>query len=436
MRKILPISLRRWRRALAGSLISIASFPVFIILDLLDIILCFFFRFVDLIIEGKSSSSSSSSCYCWRGGQSGEEEVSASLFNRKNVFREVGLHTLQISSKKIFFEEISLKKMVGASSSPRWSDCRCPVCVSWMEKGDERLHFISKEPDQANPGMSAENVIFLHGFLSSSSLWAELIFPNISRKASDNLRLFAVDLLGFGKSPKPGDCLYTLKDHIEMIEQTLFNSFPLESFHLVAHSMGCIMALAIAEKYPGRVKSIALAAPPYFSGEKTDQSLLRWVVPRKVWPPLRFGASVMSWYEHLGRTVCFFVCRFHTFWDWILMVLPRRDLHFLAVDLTKHTHHSAWHTMHNVICGEGKSMDRFLAALAQSGVPSLVVHGSDDQIVPVDCSRLMKQRFPHIDLQVVPGVDHTSIIVGRESEFIADLEALWFSSIASSEKTH
>jgi pimeloyl-ACP methyl ester carboxylesterase len=110
-------------------------------------------------------------------------------------------------------------------------------------------------------GEPAENVIFLHGFLSSSSFWTETVFPNLSETIHHNYRLFAVDLLGFGRSPKPRDCSYTLNNHVEMIEKSVISPFQLDSFHLVAHSMGCIIALALAAKYSNSVKSITLVAP-------------------------------------------------------------------------------------------------------------------------------------------------------------------------------
>lgn len=87
-------------------------------------------------------------------------------------------------------------------------------------------------------------------------MWVETVFPHISENAG--LNLLAVDLLGFGKSPKPMDCLYRLKDHLDMIEKSLIEPFHLESFHLVAHSMGCTIALALAAKYPKHIKSITL----------------------------------------------------------------------------------------------------------------------------------------------------------------------------------
>lgn len=112
---------------------------------------------------------------------------------------------------------------------------------------------------------AAENVIFLHGFLSSSSFWAQTVFPNISEPVSRHYRLFAIDLLGFGLSPKPRDCLYTLKDHLEMIEKSVICPFQLTSFHLVAHSMGCLIAIALAAKHSQLVKSITLVAPVSFT---------------------------------------------------------------------------------------------------------------------------------------------------------------------------
>ena len=52
-----------------------------------------------------------------------------------------------------------------------------------------------------------------------------------------------------------------MKDHLEKIEESVIHQFGLNSFHLVAHSMGCLIALALAAKYSNSVKSITLVAP-------------------------------------------------------------------------------------------------------------------------------------------------------------------------------
>ena len=176
--------------------------------------------------------------------------------------------------------------------------------------------------------------------------------------------MFAIDLLGFGRSPKPTNCLYTLEEHLEQIERSVVKPFQLNSFHLVAHSMGCIVAISLAAKYPESVKSVTLIAPvsynfhlivqcilfqhfeiltspnyqsvltdfyvsfiqPYFpsTGVRASYTALNRLAERKVWPPLLFGSSVMSWYEHLGRTVCFIVCRNHLKWERLIKLVTRR----------------------------------------------------------------------------------------------------------------
>lgn len=108
---------------------------------------------------------------------------------------------------------------------------------------------------------AVEDVVFIHGFISSSAFWTETLYPNFSKSAKSKYRLFAVDLLGFGRSPKPTDSLYTLREHLDMIQRSVFDAYNVKSFHIVAHSLGCILALALAVKHPSAVKSLTLLAP-------------------------------------------------------------------------------------------------------------------------------------------------------------------------------
>ncbi|KAL0428345.1 UNVERIFIED_CONTAM: putative lysophospholipase BODYGUARD 5 [Sesamum latifolium] len=195
--------------------------------------------------------------------------------------------------------------------------------------------------------------------------------------------------------------------------------------------MGCVIALALAAKYSDSVKSITLIAPPYFSSSKGDASLqaLDKLAPRRVWPPLLFGSAFMSWYEHLGRCVCFLLCRNHRTWESILKLLTgRRELHFGITDLTRHTHHSAWHTMHNIICGGARFLDKYVDILRAAGVRIRVVQGTEDQVVPTECSHDMKVKAPEIELEIVPNADHNTVILGRAKDFSRNLESLWASA--------
>ncbi|PIA53099.1 hypothetical protein AQUCO_00900012v1 [Aquilegia coerulea] len=315
----LNFSFRKWFAKLVQFILSTINFVVFTFLDLLDFLLCIFYRFFDPFMEPAVTVPQTTThtppyyCYCYSyssyclclGGNNTTtttttttttvqqvEEIddeqqpisSETLYQRQNVFRDFTLFI-----RKQFFNHSNTQlpnsinnnnnnNKSAASSKIRWSDCNCQSCASChhIHIGNNRdgdhfnnLHLVvmeqQQQPLQATHEHDymvkpVENVIFLHGFLSSSSFWVESTFPNLSQTAKHNYRLFAVDLLGFGKSPKPWDCLYTLKDHVNMIEQSLINPFSLNSFHIVAHSMGCIIALALASKYLNSVKSITLVA--------------------------------------------------------------------------------------------------------------------------------------------------------------------------------
>ncbi|KAI3693682.1 hypothetical protein L1987_76631 [Smallanthus sonchifolius] len=321
--------------------------------------MCIFYRHIDEFLEGKSSP-----CYCQSQNQTKDFEernngISDTLFGRKNVFREMG-----------FLGNTPRKSTSNDLGKTRWSDCGCESCVSWMNNGgDQKLHVVVKNPSK--------------------------VFPEL---VGSKYRLFAVDLLGFGSSPKPRECLYTLNDHVEMVEKSVIREFDLNSFHLVAHSMGCIIALALAAKYPNNLKSITLVAPPYFlSSEEEDASeiALKRLAYKSVWPPLLFGSAFMTW-----------------------------KLSFLVIDLFRHTHHSAWHTMHNVICGGAKMMDPCLETLRQVQARVTVVQGSRDQVVPVECGNNIKVKVPDAEVKIIIGANHTTVIIGREKQFAADLELI------------
>lgn len=114
---------------------------------------------------------------------------------------------------------------------------------------------------ELNTENGVEDVLFIHGFISSSAFWSETVYPHFSKSAKSKYRLLAVDLLGFGRSPKPSDSLYTLREHLEMIEKSVIEGYNVKSFHIVAHSLGCILALALAIKHPLSLKSLTLIAP-------------------------------------------------------------------------------------------------------------------------------------------------------------------------------
>lgn len=63
---------------------------------------------------------------------------------------------------------------------------------------------------------SGPTIILLHGFLSDSRYWR-----GITSSLSQHYRVVTIDLLGFGKSPKPKTATYSLTYQAQLVAKTI-----------------------------------------------------------------------------------------------------------------------------------------------------------------------------------------------------------------------
>ncbi|XP_047968175.1 probable lysophospholipase BODYGUARD 1 [Salvia hispanica] len=447
---------------MGGQLVNdIVSFLVFSMLDVVDVILCYVYKVADFFFEAEWKA-----CYCSASAKEsiagrgkivvseapGEskivrltctkmqlEEISDTLYTRPSLVSAVSNSTALRPSKRTGVRSSftvnstvieMLQGRVGGQQTlpvPRWSDCNCKTCTSWTAASCRDTLFVKVDGARENAG---EDVVFIHGFISSSAFWTETLYPNFSKSAKSKYRLFAVDLLGFGRSPKPTDSLYTLREHLDMIQRSVLDPYKVKSFHIVAHSLGCILALALAVKHPSAVKSLTLLAPPYFptpKGEAATQYMMKRVAPRRVWPVIAFGASMACWYEHISRTICLVICKNHRIWEFLTKLLTRNRIRtYLMEGFFLHTHNAAWHTLHNVICGTAGKIETYLDDVKNRLKCDITIfHGQNDELIPVECSYNLQSRIPRAHVKVVENEDHITIVVGRQKAFARELEAIW-----------
>ncbi|KAG6551191.1 hypothetical protein Mapa_007427 [Marchantia paleacea] len=387
-------------------------------------------------------------CGCEVPGESGGSESSSTRERGRALGRGSGFFT----KLRYKLQGLTLVRRCDEKRVVRWSDCGCEKCVSWQANDqllyvrvDDKDFLASSRGDDDGHIRSAENnVIFLHGFLSSSSFWTDSVMPALPQDVRASHRLFAVDILGFGKSPKPLNNSYTLADHVHMIQRSLIQLHGIQKFHLVAHSMGCTVALALAAQFPAAVKSITLLAPPYFPatpGITPGIHTMHQVAPRRIWPLMAFGSAVMSWYEHIGRVVCLVICKNHRVWEPLLRFfhskMPGHRIPLSSVtDFMQHTHHSAWHLFHNTICNGAQAADHCFQVLLRVGLRVRVIHGTEDAVIPFKQSEKLSGRYPNVLLTPVISADHASIVFGRELELGMDLaEEFSFGESSAKERT-
>lgn len=117
-----------------------------------------------------------------------------------------------------------------------------------------------------NPKKPIATVIMIHGIGSSTKMWTDTVklLPN-------NVRIVAVDLLGFGSSPKPHWKTYSAYAQANNLVATMLTLRLSGPIIIVGHSLGSLVAVEFARRYRLAVRSLVLVSPPFYkhdSGEK------------------------------------------------------------------------------------------------------------------------------------------------------------------------
>ncbi|KAK7289994.1 hypothetical protein RIF29_04083 [Crotalaria pallida] len=157
------------------------------------------------------------------------------------------------------------------------------------------------------------------------------------------LQVFVSDLvkdvpLGYNFSYDPlVECLVFFNNGKFSVD-SLLSDFPIETLDLVwvfaigllvqcCDIVSCIVVLRLAAKYLECVRKVTLTAPPYsyFEGNDACLTALAKIAGKKLWSPIPFGSSFMSWHEHLSQCVCLVFYRNNRIWGTSLLYHDLED---------------------------------------------------------------------------------------------------------------
>ncbi len=110
-----------------------------------------------------------------------------------------------------------------------------------------------------NPKHPRATFVFIHGIGNSLHAWNEIVDT-----LPDDVRLIGIDLLGFGDSPKPRHAVYNAKTQARSVGVTLLSLRLAQRPILIGHSLGALVAVDIASRYPLVIKRLVLCSPPFY----------------------------------------------------------------------------------------------------------------------------------------------------------------------------
>lgn len=201
-----------------------------------------------------------------------------------------------------------------------------------------------------------EPLVMVHGFAESTRVW----YRNVP-ELSEHYRVYLIDLPGFG-------AMRRFHRHCKLVELGAWldswrQVAGLDQITLVGHSMGGYIAMALAAERPEKVKRLALVNS---LGIPLQRSVVRLMAP-----------AVRA----IARA---------TPSPWLSM----------SYDTLRAGPLTLWRVSHQIVALDAS------AVLAAVNVPTLLVWGDHDDLVPFALGRQLHTQLRQARLRVIPGANH------------------------------
>ncbi|HLI75333.1 MAG TPA: alpha/beta hydrolase [Acidobacteriaceae bacterium] len=248
-----------------------------------------------------------------------------------------------------------------------------------------RVHYYEAEPRIPGGGVP---LVLVHGLGDRDEAWA----PMIKRLKRAGFHVYAPDLLGYGRSPKPADGDYSMEGEARFVYDFI-QALGLQKTDLGGWSMGGWVALDLAHDHPEVLDRVVVF----------DAAGLKF---QPAYPLTIFNPRTPDDAQRL----------------WSLMEPDGKPLpQSVRQDLLRRLQDQQWVVSKNMnaMIGSPTFVDAFLPTLPE---PLLIVWGSRDALTPLALGQQMHALDPHSELDVVEGCGHLapSLCAARVAPAVAD----------------
>lgn len=241
---------------------------------------------------------------------------------------------------------------------------------------------------------SGEPVLMLHGSgpgVSGTANW-QLTIPTLSKQ----FHVLAPDIVGFGATERPDDIIYSLRtwtDHV----WAFLDAHGIERTAIVGNSLGGRIALQMAADNPDRISRMVLMGSPGVGMTPTE------------------GLAALRAYEpsheamrHMLKT--YFAVNPELITDELVKIRYEASIADGAFEAYRAMFFDPRH--------KGSELAITADEVQTIAIPTLLVHGREDKVVPLAVSINMLDLMPNADLHVFSRCGHWTQIE-RADEFSA-----------------
>ncbi len=166
-----------------------------------------------------------------------------------------GLGTLRNRVAELSARNQITERVSEVSVLPIYNMSRTPGGAGLTKIGSKLIHV-------EVTGSGSDNVVFVHGLGGTTEFTYPLL---LTARLNDSHRCYRYDLEGHGLSPTKSSSVVSIESYAEDLTALFAHEeYDIRSAVLVAHSMGCLIALAFASRHPSLVKKLVLLGPPRF----------------------------------------------------------------------------------------------------------------------------------------------------------------------------
>ena len=257
-------------------------------------------------------------------------------------------------------------------------------------------------------------IVLIHGITGNSDQWEPVMDA-----LRDRYTVFAPDLLGHGESAKPrGD--YSLGAYASGIRDLLIG-LAAEPATVVGHSLGGGIAMQLAYQFPERCGRLVLMSSGGIAREVHLLLRAASLPGSEIVLPLITHTRLLELGALMGRALG------------RIGLQAGPDIAEGArgyASLNDAEARAAFlHTIRAVIDPLGQRISALDRLYLAEKMPSLVIHGERDPIIPADHAQLAHEAMPGSRLEIVPGAGHfpqlsdPALIARLLADFIDDTRA-------------